>query len=164
LLAADFILLTGPASDTHRIEDYEMFLQEGAALNIPLICVNPDLSVFVEGEAVLCAGTLAQRYEQLGGYVRHHGKPYPEVYASILAALGVPSKERIVAIGDALATDIKGAATFGLDSALVCTGMHEKELGIPYGLWPPEASLASLCKRAAVGPTYVLPALQWAAK
>ena len=52
----------------------------------------------------LCAGSVAKVFEQLGGKVIYFGKPYEEVYKMCFS-----KNERVLAIGDNLRTDIKGA-------------------------------------------------------
>lgn len=62
------------------------------------------------------------------------GKPYPLVYDACATALrraGVPSSARVVAVGDSLHHDVLGAARAGIDSVLVCGGVHYQALGIP---------------------------------
>lgn len=51
------------------------------------------------------------------------GKPGPPLYALSLATLGV-TRDRALALGDRLDTDIAGAHAAGLDAALVLTGVH----------------------------------------
>jgi HAD superfamily hydrolase (TIGR01459 family) len=124
---ADFILNTGPAEweDTH--EDYAPVLRAARACDLPMVCANPDLVVIHGGRAALCAGAIAEQYEALGGRVRWHGKPYPSVYDSCLALLGIADKSRILAVGDSLRTDIAGAAGVGIDSLLIAGGIHADE-------------------------------------
>ena len=74
-----------------------------------MICANPDLQVIRGGVRVLCAGSLALRYQELGGDVRSIGKPDPAIYQPVLQSLDLPVA-RVLAVGDALHTDIAGAA------------------------------------------------------
>jgi ribonucleotide monophosphatase NagD (HAD superfamily) len=94
-----------------------------------MVCANPDLVVIHNGRPALCAGALAQRYEELGGTVRWHGKPYRSVYDSCLERLQVRDRARLLAIGDSLRTDIAGAAGAGIDSLLIAGGIHAEEFG-----------------------------------
>jgi ribonucleotide monophosphatase NagD (HAD superfamily) len=84
-----------------------------------MVCANPDLVVIHGGRPALCAGALAEHYERIGGRVRWHGKPYPSVYDSCLALLGIVERRRLLAIGDSLRTDIAGAAGAGIASLLI---------------------------------------------
>lgn len=127
--AADFILNTGPAGWDDRLEDYAPVLDAARARALPMVCANPDLVVMRGRTLHLCAGALAQRYEELGGRVRWHGKPDPAIYQTCLGLLGITNRARILAIGDSLRTDIAGAAGAGLDSLFVTGGIHAGEFG-----------------------------------
>jgi HAD superfamily hydrolase (TIGR01459 family) len=127
--AADFILNTGPAGWDDTIADYDPVLRAAAARRLPMVCANPDLVVMHAGRPALCAGALAQRYEDIGGTVRWHGKPHLSVYESCLPLLGIADKSRLLAIGDSLRTDIAGAKAAGIASLFVTGGVHAGEFG-----------------------------------
>ena len=134
---AEFILNTGPAGWNDRIEDYTPILQRALARGLPMVCANPDLVVMHAGRLALCAGALAQWYEERGGRVRWHGKPFRSVYDSCLDLLGIDDRSRILAVGDSLRTDIAGAAGAGIDSVLIVGGIHADEFGA-IGGQPPD--------------------------
>jgi HAD superfamily hydrolase (TIGR01459 family) len=138
--AAEFILNTGPAGWDDTIEDYAPLLHRALAKGLPMICANPDLVVMHGARLALCAGALAQWYEQGGGYVRWHGKPHRSVYDSCLALLGIDDRSRILAVGDSLRTDIAGAAAAGLDSLFIAGGIHAQEFGMA-GAGEPDLAL-----------------------
>ena len=127
---AQFVLNTGPAGWDDRIEDYEPILREALAGGLPMVCANPDLVVQRGSTLHLCAGALAKWYEEAGGRVRWHGKPFRSVYDSCLVLLGIGERSRILAIGDSLRTDIAGAAGAGIDSLLIAGGIHADEFGL----------------------------------
>jgi HAD superfamily hydrolase (TIGR01459 family) len=135
---ADFVLNTGP--DDHRnpsdMNEFEPILRDCAAHQLPMICGNPDLEVIRGGVRVLCAGALAVRYQELGGDVRSIGKPDPAVYRQVLEQLGMP-KERVLAVGDSLRTDIAGAASAGLESCWVLDGLHGEAIRRADGTYDP---------------------------
>lgn len=158
---ADLILNTGPWRDDEQVADYEDRLRAGAAHGVPMLCANPDLVVIRGGRRIICAGTLAERYEALGGAVRYLGKPHPEIYAYCFAQLGIDDHGRILAIGDSLRTDIAGAAAAGIDSALVIGGIHADEFGAGPGAAPDEALIGEVCGRAGLAPKAALPAFVW---
>jgi HAD superfamily hydrolase (TIGR01459 family) len=133
---AQFILNTGPAGWDDGIEDYEPMLRSGLARRLPMVCANPDLVVMHGGRLALCAGALARWYEEAGGRVRWHGKPFASVYDACLDLLGVSERSRIVAVGDSLRTDIAGAAGAGFDSVLIAGGIHAEEFGTLAGRVP----------------------------
>lgn len=130
---ADFILNTGPAGWDDTIEDYGPLLRRSLACELPMVCANPDLVVMHGARLALCAGALAQWYEEQGGVVRWHGKPYPSVYETCLGLLGIGERARILAVGDSLRTDIAGAGAAGLDSLFVAGGIHAEEFGLAGG-------------------------------
>jgi HAD superfamily hydrolase (TIGR01459 family) len=126
---AQFILNTGPAGWDDRIEDYELLLRAALARDLPMVCANPDLVVMHGSRLALCAGALAKWYEEAGGRVRWHGKPFRSVYDTCLGLLAIGDRSRILAVGDSLRTDIAGAAGAGLDSLLIAGGIHAEEFG-----------------------------------
>lgn len=125
---ADFILDLGPLDPAHTIADYEAMLAAAAARGVPMVCANPDLVVHRLGRVEICAGTMAARYEEVGGFVRWHGKPHPSVYRSSLALMPGIDRDRILAVGDSFRTDILGANRAGLDTLLVTHGIHRDDL------------------------------------
>jgi HAD superfamily hydrolase (TIGR01459 family) len=131
---ADFILNTGPAEWEDTIADYALVLDAARDRGLAMVCANPDLIVIHNGRPALCAGALAEHYQSIGGRVRWHGKPYPSVYDSCLALLGIAERRRILAIGDSLRTDIAGAAGAGIDALLIAGGIHAAEFGGAGGL------------------------------
>jgi HAD superfamily hydrolase (TIGR01459 family) len=157
--AADFALLSGTDRPEETVADYEPLLQRLRAKDLLLICANPDLEV-VRGETKeICAGAVAARYEALGGKVRYFGKPYPEVYKRCLAAMGAPPRQRVLAVGDSLRTDIAGAAAAGIDSLFVLGGIHRTEL--VRGGQPDAAALAALWRRDGPTPRYLSGEFCW---
>lgn len=148
---ADFVMNTGP--DLERgvatLDPYLPELRACLARNLPMICANPDRVVVKGGHRQICAGALAAFYAEQGGDVRWIGKPYPGVYQPVFDMLGVPHS-RILAIGDALGTDIKGAAAVGVDSLWILGGIHQEMIGDDMALATAEANAAGLRPVAAV--------------
>jgi HAD superfamily hydrolase (TIGR01459 family) len=159
--AAEFILNTGPWGWEETVGHYEARLQAARARDLPMVCANPDLVVSHGGRLVICAGSLAQRYEELGGRVRWHGKPHPSVYHTCLALLEVPDRRRILAVGDSLRTDIAGANGAGIASLLVAGGIHAEEFGLGEGGVPDAARLAAAIAASGHAPDYVMPRFAW---
>jgi HAD superfamily hydrolase (TIGR01459 family) len=126
---AQFVLNTGPAGWDDQLEDYEPLLQVALDRNLPMVCANPDIVVMHGSRLALCAGALAKWYEETGGRVRWHGKPFGSVYDTCVKLLGIDDRSRMIAIGDSLRTDIAGAAGAGIDSLLVAGGIHAEEFG-----------------------------------
>ena len=124
------IVCTGLFDDynEHPSEYVERF-KRYIDLGLPFICANPDIVVEVIDKLLWCAGALAREYDQLGGETRIVGKPYAPIYDLSITlgekALGRKlEKSRILAIGDGLPTDIKGASDYGIDSLFITNGIH----------------------------------------
>ncbi|NHO31438.1 TIGR01459 family HAD-type hydrolase [Acetobacter fallax] len=152
---ADFVLNTGP-DERRGKTDLEPYLEPLAACvvrDLPMVCANPDLEVIRGGVRLICAGLLGKVYEQKDGVVHWIGKPYPAVYQPVLEMLGVPS-ERVIGVGDALATDIRGADAAGIAGLWVLGGIHQEKLGNDPVLAQEEADGAGLAPVATV-PTFV---------
>lgn len=158
---ADFVLNTGANMDGDSADDYQPLLRAARDRGLPMVCANPDLAVIRNGRAEICAGTLAERYQALGGEVRWHGKPYRPVYETCFRMLGIAARERILAVGDSLRTDVAGAANAGIDALLVTGGIHADELGIVGGGMPSAAALSAACARAGQAPIAAMPAFAW---
>jgi len=121
---ADFVYLSGVDSPPMTLEDYEPTLQEAAALSLPMICSNPD-RIAVSADGLLIApGTIAARYEELGGRVYYFGKPNRPIYEACLTVLEGIEPARILCVGDSLEHDIAGAVGMGMDSCFVMQGIH----------------------------------------
>ena len=88
-----------------------------------MVCTNPDLIVNRGKKREYCAGSVAITFEKLGGEVVYFGKPYPEVYNQATNR----NKKNVIAIGDNLRTDIKGANNMNYDSLVITGGIHKKE-------------------------------------
>ncbi len=131
---AEFIVNTGPSELTHQVAEYQALLDAGIAANLPMVCANPDIVVLRAGNPVVCAGAIAARYLAMGGRVAYRGKPDPVIYRLAARMLGVADARRIVVIGDALETDVKGANAAGFDSIWCTGGIHAAELGCAYGM------------------------------
>ncbi len=159
--AADFLLALGVEGPGESVGDFEATLAAAARRGLPMVCANPDLEVVRAEIREICAGAIARRYEELGGTVRYHGKPYASVYERAFEIMGAPSPGRVLAIGDSLRTDIAGAAGVGIDSLLVTGGIHQEELGGTGGAAPDAQALAALCQRAGHHPTAAIGRLTW---
>lgn len=148
---ADFVLNTGPDDDSGDtlVDPYLPLLRRCAERGLPMLCANPDLEIVRGGRRILCAGLLSRFYEQYGGLVRSVGKPYREVYEAVFPMLEVPTA-RILAVGDALATDIAGAKAAGIASCWVLGGIHAEMIGDDGALAEAEAAGAGLAPIATV--------------
>ena len=119
---SNYLLCTG-LYDQH---DQDLNFYEELLINSiskKMICTNPDLIVDRGKKREYCAGSVAMTFEKLGGEVIYFGKPYPEVYNQATNN----NKKKVIAIGDNLRTDIKGANNMNYDSLVITGGVHKKE-------------------------------------
>lgn len=123
---ADFVLLAASEGDVYPLSHYEAILAPAAERGVPCLCTNPDKVMLTKTGTAFGAGRIAELYEELGGSVRWIGKPFADIYDFALDFLGHPERTRVCAIGDSVEHDIAGAASAGLHSALVTTGILEQ--------------------------------------
>ncbi|XYK82324.1 MAG: TIGR01459 family HAD-type hydrolase [Labrenzia sp.] len=132
---ADAISCTGFRDDeTETPDDYRERLEKLAARNLLMICANPDIVVERGDRLVWCAGALARLYEDLGGEVAILGKPHTPIYEAGLRRLAehagqTIAKEDVLAIGDGLPTDIRGAVSQDIDVLFITAGIHASDFG-----------------------------------
>jgi HAD superfamily hydrolase (TIGR01459 family) len=158
--AAEGIVCSGLYDDTRETPaDYDELFARLVARRLPMICANPDLVVERGDKLVYCAGSLAAAYAAKGGEVRYAGKPHLPIYERVFVEIDrlkgarVP-RERILAIGDGVDTDLKGAHVAGLRSVFIASGVH-----LPAGL--DAGSLGELFAERPFAPIAALPALAW---
>ena len=155
---ADFMIVTGFDNDDSTMAEKQPYLDEAIKLDLPLICANPDLAIVrISGKRALCAGVIAQKYQEMGGKVQQFGKPFLEVYEMAMSIAGNAHKSRIAAIGDNPGTDILGGVNFGIDSYLIPGGILGGELGIKHGQLPPLEKIEKMAQDSRIIPTGVLP-------
>ncbi len=159
---ASFLAIAGLRDPAEVPQDYAPVLARARERDLVLLCANPDRQVRTGGELLWCAGSVAAVYEDMGGRVVQAGKPHAPVYDRALAVVNevaghrVP-RERVLAIGDGIPTDVVGAAANGLDCLFIAGGMHGDSL-----LSGDRVDLARVA--AALGPvgataTYTMPSL-----
>lgn len=145
------IAVTGLDDERDRVDQYRSQLEQLAERDVLLHCFNPDRLVVRGGVPEPCAGALADVYEELGGRVEWYGKPHHAIYDYAMNVAGNPPKAAVLAVGDALVTDMVGAARQGFDAVFVQGGIHAGEpfpvgFAPQYGLgdWAPVAVVDSL--------------------
>ena len=163
---ADYVVCSGLFDDsTETPEDYRELLAQMCTRSLFMVCANPDI-VVERGDVLLhCAGALADAYAELGGEVLYCGKPHAPIYEAALGRAAAfrggetPPLKRVLAIGDSVRTDLKGATSFGVDSMFVISGIHAEQFG---GLDAPDLSgLDAIFAAAGVAPKAVARRLQW---
>ena len=120
---SEYLLCTGLFDGQDKDLKYYKSLFENY-INKKMICTNPDLIVDRGNVRELCAGSVAMVFEKMGGQVIYFGKPHPEVYNLSIEN----NKKKILAIGDNLNTDIRGANLLNYDSLLISNGIHKNEI------------------------------------
>jgi HAD superfamily hydrolase (TIGR01459 family) len=132
---ADYVVCSGLENDeVETPEDYRGRLQAMRERGLFMVCANPDVVVERGDRLVYCAGAIADLYAAMGGEVLYAGKPYRPIYDMALQkaekAVGrPPALPRVLAVGDSLRTDLKGARALGVDFLFVTSGIHAGELG-----------------------------------
>jgi HAD superfamily hydrolase (TIGR01459 family) len=134
LAEAEAIVCTGLADEINEtVESYRSLVEEGVERKLPFICANPDLVVDVGEKRYLCAGSIAAEYERRGGEVFWAGKPHPSAYATAFERVRklrgtAVDRSKVLAIGDALRTDLAAARGAGVDALFIAAGIHNEVL------------------------------------
>ncbi len=165
---ADYVVCSGfdePDESQILVEDYRGRLQRLRDRDLWMLCANPDLVVERGHTLIPCAGAIAALYEEMGGEVYYAGKPHRPVYEAALARAaairGAPvDPDRVLAVGDAIRTDIAGAATIGAATLLVARGIHTEEIGLGHGPLDP-ARAGPWLERQTHRPTAAIDKLVW---
>ena len=163
---ADYVVCSGLFDDTIETpEDYRDLLAALRARSLFMVCANPDIVVERGDALVYCAGALADAYAARGGEVLYCGKPHAPIYNLALATAAAlrggktAPPRRVLAIGDSVRTDLKGAAALGLDCMFITSGIHAEEYGSRET--PNLAALNAMFDAAGVMPRGVMRELAW---
>jgi HAD superfamily hydrolase (TIGR01459 family) len=162
---ANYVVCTGLRNDEIETpETYRAELGELRRRKMFMLCGNPDLVVERGEKLVYCAGAVADLYKSLGGEVLYAGKPHRPIYdlaLSRVAALrgSTPQLKNVLAIGDSIRTDLKGATDVGIDCLFVTAGIHAEELGDRHD--PNLSALNRIFADAGIAPKAVTRRLTW---
>jgi HAD superfamily hydrolase (TIGR01459 family) len=158
---ADFLFNTGLEIPPRTLEDYRAVLERAAQLRLPMVCSNPDRIAPSSGRLITAPGTVAAMYEQMGCTVLYVGKPHAPIYGACLDALEGLRPSEIVAIGDSIEHDVRGANGVAIDSCFVTGGIHAEDF--PPSATPAEREgrLADLSQRFGARSQWVVPRLVW---
>ena len=160
--SAEVVVCTGFFDDeTETPDDYRDMLAAFAARRVPMICANPDLVVERGHKMIPCAGAMAAAYDRIGGETAVAGKPHRPIYDAALAAArelkGDVPLARVVAVGDGMPTDVRGALDYGLDLLYISHGIHAREYVLDGRT--DEAALGAFLAREQASPKYWMPRL-----
>jgi HAD superfamily hydrolase (TIGR01459 family) len=154
LAQADFILLAGLDDADADLERWRAALVQAAARKTPMLCANPDLTMFGPDGLLPAPGAVARLYEELGGAVAYLGKPHRPIFTVALETLGNPDPQRVLMIGDSLDHDILGGREAGVLTLLITSGVHRAALA-------GGTKLAALAGSAVRMPHWVIDRLVW---
>lgn len=131
---AEGIICTGPFDEFNdHPEDYRGRFLAAKTRDLKMLNANPDLVVDHGETRIICAGTLAQLYEEMGGEVLSFGKPHPPIYDLTrrrLEEIGITyHNDHVLAVGDGIDTDIKGAQLEGIDALFITGGLEAARFG-----------------------------------
>lgn len=128
---AEGIVCCGPEDVLADPSTYRAQFLYAKQKGLKLLCANPDIVVDRGETREWCAGALAALYTEMGGESLYFGKPHPPIYDLARRRLTALDKDipddRIIAIGDGIATDIKGALGEGIDSLFITGGLAREE-------------------------------------
>ncbi|HEX8164612.1 MAG TPA: TIGR01459 family HAD-type hydrolase [Beijerinckiaceae bacterium] len=166
---ADYVVCSGLFDDTRETaDDYRPMLERMRARSLWMLCANPDLLVERGRQLIPCAGAIATAYEAIGGEVFYAGKPHRPIYEAALRLAGkalgrAVEPARVLAVGDAIRTDIAGARKFGIPSLLVARGIHAGELRLDEGLGASRLSshVQDWLTRQSARPNAIMDRLVW---
>ncbi|QPH52423.1 TIGR01459 family HAD-type hydrolase [Pontivivens ytuae] len=154
---AEGIVCTGLFDDeTETPDDYRATILCGVNKGLKMLCANPDIFVDRGDKRIWCAGGIAQAYEAAGGDARSFGKPHAPIYQLARRRMEEARGEsvaddRILCIGDGIATDIAGGMGEGLDTLFITGGLAAEETGTDRQ--PDPEKLAAFLNRHDLTPT-----------
>ena len=165
LETADYVVCSGLDDDEAETPgDYRARLETMLKRKLFMVCGNPDLVVERGDRLVYCAGSIADLYATMGGEVLYAGKPYRPIYdLALQKAEAISGRKadlkRVMAIGDSVRTDLKGARAYGIDMLFMAAGIHAEEFG---GRETPDAgAMKTVFAAAGETPTAVMRHLVW---
>lgn len=121
-----------------RIAEAQRILRQEGSL---LVVLNPDaIAPRPGGVMARVSGVTARSLaRETGCRIALLGKPFGEIYDLAIERIGLP-RERVVALGDTLATDILGARNAGIHCGLVLTGVTPAQRApteiLSWKIWP----------------------------
>lgn len=147
------IVCTGLFDDENqKPQDYQKMFKEMIQRKCKMICANPDIIVERGDKIIWCAGALAQMFKEMGGEIEIAGKPYAPIYSQAKRKINEIKGEnvnenKILAIGDAIATDAKGAQNNQIQFLFHARGIHQNDYDIPDDAKSIEKFIAKLDKK-----------------
>lgn len=160
--AAEYILTTGFRNrDGATPAIYDETFAIALERNLPMVCANPDRAAPHDDRIRYRAGAVAEAYEKRGGDVRYHGKPDRGIYRLGFGHIGDVPAERVLMVGDNLATDIEGARNVGIASLWIAGGLHAEEVGLSADAPLDADQIDAMLAAAGSAPLAVAKTLRW---
>jgi HAD superfamily hydrolase (TIGR01459 family) len=155
---AEGIVCCGPFDPMADPSDLRPQLLYAKQKGLKLLCANPDIVVDRGEVREWCAGAVARLYTDMGGESLYFGKPHPPIYDLArrrLYALGhdIPDSN-ILAIGDGIQTDVKGAMGEDIDSLFISGGLARADTKTT--VQPDPEALNTYLQREMSAPTYTI--------
>jgi HAD superfamily hydrolase (TIGR01450 family) len=130
---------TGRNWNSLVIDPFMADLKKFKRLGLPMLSACPDLTAeealkdSPERNFVIRQGSIVEEYIRMGGEAINLGKPDRRIYKFILDDIKSRGlkvrKDRILMVGDTIATDMRGAQNVGIKSCLcIETGVTAKEI------------------------------------
>lgn len=141
--AADsVVLLSLPVTD--GIGDHRDWMSRAIRRGIPIVAPSCDLHTVRPDGVHLGMAAIMGEFLRLGGTVHNLGKPTDHIYMRCKRQLTTNEPDRVLMVGDQIASDIVGAHAQGWHGMLVRTGAGEEAL-----------------RTARQDPNYILDTLRW---
>jgi HAD superfamily hydrolase (TIGR01459 family) len=157
---AELVSCTGLVDDTTESPDnYRPLFERLVKRGLVMTCANPDIVVERGEQLVYCAGALAKLYSEMGGEAVLVGKPHPPIYDAAKRQLAELGGQRILAVGDGLPTDIRGAVDNGIPVLFVTGGIHAADFGPPFD--PDGERVTARLTAEGLQAIAYIPALSW---
>lgn len=118
------LLIAGVEPERYTRDDYLAAIRILAKHDVPAICAAPDQTIYVAGGQAFGPGVVADDYAQAGGRVAVLGKPGKAIFEAALKSLGHPPAPRVLMIGDSPTHDIAGAASLGMKTLFISSGVQ----------------------------------------
>ncbi|MGR1583077.1 TIGR01459 family HAD-type hydrolase [Thalassobius sp. S69A] len=155
---AEGIVCCGPFDPLADPSDLRPQLLYGKTKGMKLLCANPDIVVDRGEVREWCAGAVAQLYTEMGGESLYFGKPHPPIYDLARRRLfaldhDIPDS-KILAIGDGIQTDVRGAMGEDIDSLFISGGLAR--LDTKTAEQPDPEALSAYLEREMSAPTYTI--------
>ncbi|MCF6444099.1 TIGR01459 family HAD-type hydrolase [Nereida sp. MMG025] len=155
---AEGIVCCGPFDPHADPSDMRPEFLAAKQRGLKLLCANPDIVVDRGESREWCAGALAALYTEMGGDSLYFGKPHPPIYDLArrrLAAIRPDTPDsRILAVGDGIGTDVKGAMGEDIDSLFITGGLAAAETKTSHQ--PDADALSAYLQREMSNPSYAI--------